>query len=96
MGSGQTISMLYLDGTGVSPVRRILEKAPFQHGMSDRGYRNEPRRMTLALEMERIEVQLSTARLWARLEYVLPNSADLSHSTASVAPDAAAAPTQKD
>lgn len=46
---GKPISLLYLDGTGVSPVRRILEKAPFQHGMSDRGYRNEPRRMTLAL-----------------------------------------------
>lgn len=46
---GKPISLMYLDGTGVSPVRRILEKAPFQHGMSDRGYRNEPRRMTLAL-----------------------------------------------
>ena len=54
------------------------------------------RRVALALEMERIEVQLSTARLWARLEYLLPKPADLSHSTAAAAPDTAAAPTQKD
>jgi len=31
------------------------------------------RRMALALEMERIEVHLSTARLWARLAYLLPD-----------------------
>lgn len=31
------------------------------------------RRMALALEMERVEVHLSTARLWTRLEYLLPD-----------------------
>ena len=31
------------------------------------------RRAALALEMERIELQLSTARLWAQLEYLLPS-----------------------
>ena len=48
--------------------------------------------MALALEMERIEVQLSTARLWARLEYLLPEPADLSHTNAAAAADTAAAP----
>jgi outer membrane protein TolC len=33
------------------------------------------RRAALALEMERIDVQLSTARLWAQLEYLIPGSA---------------------
>jgi outer membrane protein, heavy metal efflux system len=32
------------------------------------------RRAALALEMERIDLQLSTARLWAQLEYLLPDS----------------------
>ncbi|EWS57806.1 hypothetical protein Y695_04766 [Hydrogenophaga sp. T4] len=30
--------------------------------------------MTLALEMERVELHLSTARLWARIEYLLPDA----------------------
>ncbi|MDO9252916.1 MAG: TolC family protein [Hydrogenophaga sp.] len=33
------------------------------------------RRAALALEMERIDLQLSTARLWAQLEYLIPGSA---------------------
>ena len=33
------------------------------------------RRAALALEMERIELQLTTARLWAQLEYLIPGSA---------------------
>lgn len=54
------------------------------------------RRAALAVEMERIDLQLTTARLWAQLEYLLPEPADLSHSTAAAAVDASAAPTQKD
>ena len=33
------------------------------------------RRAALALEMERIDLQLTTARLWAQLEYLIPGSA---------------------
>ena len=54
------------------------------------------RRAALALEMERIDLHLTTARLWAQLEYLLPEPADLSHTNAAVAPATAAAPAQKD
>lgn len=46
------IHPIFLDGAGIIPVRRILEKATFQQGMSDRGFRQEPRRMTLQLMLE--------------------------------------------
>ena len=35
------------------------------------------RRMVLALQLERIEIELETARLWARLEYLIPDTAAL-------------------
>lgn len=76
--------------------RADLAQATYSGGNARLGDVLAARRMALALEMERIEVQLSTARLWARLEYLLPEPADLSHSTAAAAHDAAAAPTQKD
>lgn len=76
--------------------RADLAQAAYRGGNARLGDVLAARRMALALEMERIEVQLSTARLWARLEYLLPEPADLSHSTAAAAPDTAAALTQKD
>lgn len=47
------------------------------------------RRAALALEMERIDLQLTTARLWAQLEYLIPGSA--SQVAAAVAPTPASA-----
>ena len=49
---GTSIHPVFLDGTGIIPVRRLLEKAPFQQGMSDRGFRQGVRRMTLQLMLE--------------------------------------------
>lgn len=49
---GTALHPVFLDGTGMAPIRRIMEKAPFQMGMSDRGFRLEPRRMTLQLYLE--------------------------------------------
>jgi outer membrane protein TolC len=76
--------------------RADLSQASYRGGNARLGDVLAARRMALALDMERIEVQLSTARLWARLEYLLPNPADLSHPAAAAAADTAAAPTQKD
>jgi outer membrane protein TolC len=76
--------------------RADLAQAAYRGGNARLGDVLAARRMALAVEMERIEVQLSTARLWARLEYLLPNPADLSHSNAAAALDTAAAPAQKD
>lgn len=36
----------------------------------------EARRMALALRVERIDVELETARLWARLEFLIPDQGD--------------------
>jgi hypothetical protein len=38
----------------------------------------EARRAALALQMERIELELQTARLWARLAFLIPQQAKLS------------------
>lgn len=49
---GTPLHFVYLDGAGMAPVRRILEKAPLQHGASDRGFRLDPRKMILHLYIE--------------------------------------------
>lgn len=46
------IHPVFLDGAGIIPVRRILDKAPLQQGMTDRGFRQDARRMTLQLMLE--------------------------------------------
>ena len=46
---GRPVRFVHLDGTGMAEVRRILQRTPQQDGVTDRGYRLEPRKMTLAL-----------------------------------------------
>ena len=43
---------LYLDGAGLPPIKRVRQALPAQHGTDDRGFRLEPRRMTLGLYVE--------------------------------------------
>lgn len=46
------IHFVYLDGTGIPPINRLLDKSPLQHGATDRGYRIDPRPMTLHLTID--------------------------------------------
>lgn len=41
-----------LDGAGLAPVRRITQGSPLQHGVTDKGFRLEPRKMSLALQIQ--------------------------------------------
>jgi len=48
--SGQNpADMMFLDGAGMAEVRRITQRTPLQNGVVDKGFRLEPRKMTLAL-----------------------------------------------
>lgn len=48
--SGQNpADMMFLDGAGMATVRRINQRTPLQNGVVDKGYRLEPRKMTLGL-----------------------------------------------
>jgi hypothetical protein len=49
---GGPIRFVYLDGAGMAPTRRILEKSPLYHGAIDRGFRLEPRELTLRLALD--------------------------------------------
>ncbi|WP_177134232.1 TolC family protein [Hydrogenophaga aromaticivorans] len=69
-----------------------LAQAAYRGGNARLGDVLAARRMALALEMERVELHLSTARLWARLAYLLPDASPTD--AAPLAPTAAA--TQKD
>jgi len=69
-----------------------LAQAAYRGGNARLGDVLNARRMALALEMERIELRLSTARLWARLEYLLPDDA----SRLAAAIDSALNPTETD
>lgn len=62
-GGGSDVYTVFLDGAGLPPVTRILEKAPLQHGATDRGFRLDPRRMTLQLFLKGwSEAQTDAAR----------------------------------
>lgn len=56
--------------------------AAYRGGQSSLTSVLEARRAALALQMERIDLELQTARLWARLEYLIPHE-----SPGSTAPD---------
>ncbi len=49
---GAPARFIALDGVGIPPMRRILQKSPTQHGATDKGFRLEPRRMTLTLYID--------------------------------------------
>ncbi len=49
---GAPARFIALDGVGIPPLRRILQKSPTQHGATDKGFRLEPRRMTLTLYLD--------------------------------------------
>ncbi len=53
--------LLALDGAGVASVRRITQRTPLQNGVTDRGFRLEPRKMTLALFISQDTEQLADA-----------------------------------
>lgn len=46
------VHFVYLDGVGLPLITRLLDKSPLQHGAVDRGYRIEPRVMTLHLAID--------------------------------------------
>jgi len=52
MFGGAPARFVSLDGTGVPPVRRILQKIPLEHGVVDKGFRIEHRPMILTLFLE--------------------------------------------
>ena len=49
---GSPARFMALDGVGIPPMRRIIQKSPLQHGATDMGFRLEPRRMTLTLYVD--------------------------------------------
>lgn len=58
--SGQNpVDLLALDGAGMASVRRITQRTPLQNGVTDRGFRLEPRKMTLALYIAQQTEQLA-------------------------------------
>lgn len=62
--SGQNpADMMFLDGAGMATVRRINQRTPLQNGVVDKGYRLEPRKMTLSLFVAQpSEINADTAR----------------------------------
>lgn len=57
LGRQGPVHMVYLDGVGLPSVRRILEKSPLRDGAVDRGFRLEPRQMTLSLYLDGLDEQ---------------------------------------
>lgn len=51
LDDGVNCYSLGTDGLGLMPLHRIEERGPLQHGSTDRGYRLDPRVISLALEV---------------------------------------------
>ena len=68
--SGQNpADLLALDGAGVATVRRVTQRTPLQNGVTDRGFRLEPRKMTLALYINQPD-ELSADLMRDKLAYI--------------------------
>lgn len=68
---GYPAHFLYLDGTGVPKVNRIQKRVPARHGVKDRGFRIEERRMSLGLFVEAQNADEASAAIrFDRLAYI--------------------------
>jgi hypothetical protein len=68
--SGQNpADLIALDGAGMATVRRITQRTPLQQGVTDRGFRLEPRRMTLALYINQPD-ELMADQMRDKLAYI--------------------------
>ena len=68
--SGQNpADMMFLDGAGMATVRRISQRIPLENGVIDKGFRLEPRKMTLGLLL-RQETEALTDIMRDRLAYI--------------------------
>ena len=59
----------HINGVGMATVRRITQKTPLQHGVLDKGFRLEPRRMTMSFVLNDQGGQQQTA-VDAQREYL--------------------------
>jgi len=66
------LALIDRERTPLAQQRIDAALAAFRGGQSPLTAALEARRAALALQMERIEVELQTARLWARLEFLIP------------------------
>ena len=68
--SGQNpADMLFLDGAGMATIRRITQRSPLLSGVTDRGFRLEPRKMTLGLFLSQID-ELTADTMRDKLAYI--------------------------
>lgn len=61
--------LMFLDGAGMAEVRRISQRLPLQNGVTDKGYRLEPRKMTLALFLNK-DTELDADLMRDKLAYI--------------------------
>jgi hypothetical protein len=52
LGEGSPIKTIFLDGVGLPNIRRLMDRAPLQHGVTDRGFRIDERTLTLSLMID--------------------------------------------
>lgn len=51
LDDGELCILMSSDGMGLMPFRRISDRGPLQHGDTDRGFRYDPRMITLVLQI---------------------------------------------
>lgn len=61
--------LMFLDGAGMAEVRRISQRLPLQNGVTDKGFRLEPRKMTLALFVNK-DTELDADLMRDKLAYI--------------------------
>lgn len=61
--------LLHLDGAGMAEVRRINQRLPLQNGVVDKGFRLEPRKMTLGLFVSK-QTELDADLMRDKLAYI--------------------------
>lgn len=65
-------AVLNYDGFGIPPLHRLTERGPLQHGVSDRGYRLDPRLIQIILNLRAANWTEMYARRQELLGYLTP------------------------
>ena len=65
-------AVLETDGFGMAPLHRITERGPLQHGVSDRGYRLDPRLIQMVINLRATDWAGQYSRRQELLDFLSP------------------------
>lgn len=74
LDDGSLVNLVAHDGLGMTPLHRISERGPLQHGETDRGYRLDPRKIQLVFQFPSTVLSDMYSKRATLLSYLKPQN----------------------